>query len=239
MSKNETKPQTSEDIFINPNASIDDQIKAAELKSKLMELEFKAQEMALKTQELEAKKLEIQERTYHIKDLKTRIQDREIKDKQLQEDRQAQGQAMRQQDAIDKYQQNKCTHRKGGTASSRDITVLATGGNSNQYAVIKHQMINGDIWVRCLRCGKTWAPPVERNFFFDETKRSVSPADGVFDKNRFAAAVEDYKRAVMFETNNSMSTSVQCRFYTIDEVTGKQIDASDVYRDNIASTNLR
>src|ERR1700722_2046156 len=137
MSKNETKPQTSEDIFIDPKASVEDQIKAAELKAKLMELELKAQE-------LEAKKLEIQERTYHIKDLKTRIQDREIKDKQLQEDRASQGRAMRQQDAIDTYQQNKCTHRKGGTASSRDITVLATGGNSNQYAVIKHQMINGD-----------------------------------------------------------------------------------------------
>jgi hypothetical protein len=232
MSKNEQKPQTSEDIIIDPNASVDDQIKAVELKTKLLELELKAQEF-------EAKKLEIQERTYHIKDLKTRIQDREIKDKQLQEDRQAQGRAMRQQDAIDKYQQNKCTHRKGGTASSRDITVLATGGNSNQYAVIKHQMINGDIWVRCLRCGKTWAPPVERNFFFDETGRSVSPADGVFSKERFVAAVEEYKKATMFETNNSMSTSVQCRFFTIDEATGKQIDAADVYRDNIASTTLR
>jgi hypothetical protein len=232
MSKNEPKQQTSEDIIIDPKASVEDQIKAAELKAKLMELE-------LKSQELEAKKLEIQERTYHIKDLKTRIQDREIKDKQLQEDRASQGRAMRQQDAIDNYQQNKCTHRKGGTASSRDITVLATGGNSNQYAVIKHQMINGDIWVRCLRCGKTWAPPVERNFFFDETGRAVSPADGVFDKARFTAAVENYKKATMFETNNSMSTSVQCRFFTVDEATGKQIDAADVYRDNIASTTLR
>ncbi len=230
--KNEPKQQTSEDLVIDPKASVEDQIKAAELKAKLMELELKAQE-------LEAKKLEIQERTYHIKDLKTRIQDREIKDKQLQEDRASQGRAMRQQDAIDTYQQNKCTHRKGGTASSRDITVLATGGNSNQYAVIKHQMINGDIWVRCLRCGKTWAPPVERNFFFDETGRAVSPADGVFDKARFTAAVENYKKATMFETNNSMSTSVQCRFFTIDEASGKQIDAADVYRDNIASTTLR
>lgn len=228
----EQKPRTSADISIDVNASVEDQIKQAELKAKLLELE-------LKSQELEAKQLEIQERQYHIKDLKSRIQDREIKDKQLQEDRAAQGVSMRQTDAIDKYQQNKCTHRKGGTASSRDISVLATGGNSNQYSVIKHQMINGDIWVRCLRCGKTWAPPVERNFFFSADGRLVAPADGVFNKDRFKTAIDEYQRATMFETNNSMSSSVQCRFFTIDETTGKQIDAADVYRDRIASTNLR
>jgi hypothetical protein len=224
--------QSAADIVIDVNATVEDQIKQAELKSRLMELDLKAQE-------LEAKKLEIQERTYHIKDLKSRINDREIKEKQTQEDREAQGRAMRQQDAIDKFQQNKCTHRKGGTASSRDISVLATGGNSNQYAVIKHQMINGDIWVRCLRCGKTWNPPVERNFYFDATGRHVAPADGEFDKVRFAAADVEYKKAVMFETNNSTSGSVQCRFFQIDEKTGKQVDAADVYRDSIASTTLR
>jgi hypothetical protein len=231
MSK-EQKPRTSADISIDATASVEDQIRQAELKAKLLELE-------LKQQELEAKQLEIQERTYHIQDLKVRIKDREIKDKQLQEDRAAQGVSMRQTDAIDLYQQGKCTHRKGGMASSRDISVLATGGNSNQYAVFKHQMMNGDIWVRCLRCGKTWAPPVERNFFFNDKGRVVAPADGVFDKERFKKAIDDYQRATMFETNNSMSSSVQCRFFQIDEVTGKQVDAADVYRDRIASTTLR
>lgn len=229
MSKEQKK---SSDVVIDPNASVEEQIKAAELKAKLMELELKAQE-------LEAKQLEIQERTYHIQDLKQKLQDRAIKEKQLMEDREQQGRTIASLDAIDRYNQASCTHRKGGMAHSRDISVLSRGGNAAQYAVIKHQMINGDIWVRCLRCGKTWAPPVEKNFFFDDKGRNVAPVDGVLDKAKFAKATEEYLRATLFETNNSMSTSVQCRFTTIDPETGRKIDAADIYRENIASTTLR
>jgi hypothetical protein len=211
--------------------SVEEQIKQAELEAKLMELR-------LKKQELEAKTLEIEERKYHIKDLKAKLADREIRDKQIQEDREQQGLSIRQQEATDNYRFNHCTHRKGGMASARDVRVLSTGGNSNQYAVIKHQMINGDIWVRCLRCGRTWAPPVEKNYFFDAKGRAVAPVDGQFDKVRFQAAIEDYKRATMFETNNSMSTSVQCRFFKADE-DGREYDAAGLYRENIASTTLR
>jgi hypothetical protein len=212
--------------------SVDEQIKQAELEAKLLELQ-------LKKQQLEAQTLEIEERKYHIKDLKAKVADRDIREKQLKEDREQQGRSIAQQDQTDKYRFSICTHRKGGMASARDVRVLSTGGNSNQYAVIKHQMINGDIWVRCLRCGKTWAPPVEKNFFFDEKGRSVAPADGTFDKVRFMAEVETYKRATQFETNNTMSTSVQCRFFTRDADTGREFDAAGIYRENIASTNLR
>jgi hypothetical protein len=232
MTKEAQKPRASADISIDVNASVEDQIKQAELKAKLLELE-------LKGQELEAKQLEVQERQYHIKDLKSKILDREIREKQLREDREMQGRSIAQIDATDKYQQSKCTHRKGGMASSRDVRVLATGGNSNQYAVIKHQMINGDIWVRCLRCGKTWSPPVERNYFFDDKGRQVAPGDGTFNKTKYVADVEKYQMATMFETNNSMSASVQCRFFKVDEETGKILDGAEDYRNNIASTTLR
>lgn len=231
MSKQELTKKSS-DLAIDVTAPVEEQIKAAELKAKLMEVELKAQE-------LEAKQLEIQERTYHIQDLKQKLADRAIKEKQYKEDRETQGRVISQQEATDKYRFSICTHRKGGTASSRDVRVLSAGGNSNQYAVIKHQMINGDIWVRCLRCGKTWAPPVERNFFFNEKGLNVAPQDGTFDQAKFAAASQDYLRATMFETNNSMSTSVQCRFSTVDPSTGKVVDAAEIYRDNIASTSLR
>lgn len=225
--------QKASDIVIDPaTMSVDEQIKAAELKSKLMELELKAQE-------LEAKQLEVQERSYHIRDLKQRLTERDLKEKQLKEDREQAGRTMAQQEATDQYRFKICTHRKGGQVSNRDNHVLATGGNSSQYAVIKHQMINGDIWVRCLRCGKTWAPPIERNFFFDEKGRLVAPVDGTFDKAKFAAAVEEYRRATMFETNNSMSTSVQCRFEQVDPETGRKFDGADIYRESIASTTLR
>lgn len=188
--------------------------------------------------ELEAKKLELEERKYNIKDLKAKIADRELRDKQIQEDRAQAGISIRQQEATDNYRFTHCTHKKGGMASARNLQVLSTGGNSQYYAVIKHQMINGDIWVRCLRCGRTWAPPVEKNFFFDAKGHVVAPVDGSFDKVRYMAAIEDYKRATMFETNNSMSTSVQCRFFKADE-TGREYDAAQNYRENIASTTLR
>ncbi len=214
-----------------PAVSVDEQIKQIELQEKLLSLE-------LKKAELEAKLLEKQEREYHIKDLKARIADRDIEEKQAQEDRAQQGRTFAQQDATDLYRYSICTHKKGGNVSPRDMRVLTTGGASVQYAIMKHQMINGDIWVRCLRCGKTWAPPVEKNFFYDG-KRQVAPQDGEFDKVRFDKAREEYLRATMFETNNSMSGSVQCRFSTFDVDSGKMVDAADKYRENLASTTLR
>lgn len=211
--------------------SVDEQIKLIELQEKMLSLE-------LKKAELESKLLEKQEREYHIKDLKARIADRDIQEKQLQEDRAQQGRTFAQQDATDLYRYSICTHKKGGLVSPRDMRVLTTGGNNVQYAIMKHQMINGDIWVRCLRCGKTWAPPVEKNFFYNG-KVQVAPQDGQFDKVRFERAREEYMRATMFETNNSMSASVQCRFSTFDVESGRMVDAADKYRENIASTTLR
>lgn len=220
---------------VNPTASVEDQIKQAELAAKLLEIK-------IKQQALEAQTLEIEERTYHIKDLKARLADRNVIEMQAKEDREHQGRMFAQQDSMDQFNWGRCTHKKGGNVSPRDWTVLKTGGNAVQYAIMKHQMINGDIWVRCLRCGKTWNPPVEKNFFFNAEGKNVAPVDGIFNKARFEKAAADYKEATMFPTNNSMSTSVQCRFgRTILDSEGKkrEIDAADTYRENIYSTNLR
>jgi len=216
----------------DPNASVEEQIQQAELAAKLIALEIAKQQQ-------EAQTLEIEERKYHIKDLKARVQERDIAEKQAQEDREHQGRTFAQQDATDLYRFKNCSHRKGGVVSPRDQRALSLGGDAAQHSVMKHQMINGDIWVRCLRCGMTWNPPVESNFYFDAKGKQVAPADGSFSPSRFEAAVVEYKRATMFPTNNSMSTSVQCRFARIDPETGKLVDAADTYRENIASTNLR
>lgn len=215
-----------------PGVSVDEQLKQIEVQERLLALE-------LKKAELEAKLLEKQEREYHIKDLKARIADRDIQEKQAQEDREQQGRTFAQQKATDEYRFRICTHRKGGNVSPRDMRVLTTGGNNAQRAVMKHQMINGDVWVRCLRCGKTWAPPVEKNFFFDAKGKQVAPVDGKFDAVKFEKARAEYLEATMYETNNSTSGSVQCRFSTFDLETGKIVDAADKYRENIASTTLR
>ena len=215
-----------------PVESVADQLARVQLENAKLE-----QENLLA--EKEAKKLEKIEREYHIKSLKSNIADRELSDKQAQLDRQQQGQTFAQQDATDRYNWSQCTHRKGGMASARDVRCLTTGGNdAGQYAVIKHQMINGDIWVRCLRCGKTWSPPIERNFFF-RNGVVVAQQDGTFDKVKFEAAKVEYMQAVQFPTRNGTSGSVQCRFSTYDPQSGKQVDAADIYRERLASTNLR
>lgn len=194
---------------------------------------------ANKKSEAEAKKLELEERKYHIQSLKSSIADRQLQDKQLEYDRTSKAKTFAQADATDQYNWKVCTHRKGGMASARDIRCLTRGGNdAGQYAVIKHQMINGDIWVRCQRCSRTWFPPVEKNFYM-RNGISVAPQDGEFDVELFKKAQAVYEEAVNFPTRNTMSGSVQCRFFTVDRATGKQIDAADKYRENIASSNLR
>lgn len=213
------------------NQSSDEVLKQLEIESKRLELE-------LKKKQLEALELESKEREFNIKDLKARISEREIREKQLMEDRSQQGRTFAQQDATDQYRWSVCTHRKGGVVTPRDMRVLSTGGNKEQYAVFKHQMINGDIWVRCLRCGKTWQPPVESNFYYRDGK-VVAPQDGTFDQAKFDKACEEYRLATMFNTNNSTSSSVQCRFTYFDPETKKHVDAADIYRQNIASSNLR
>jgi len=81
-------------------------------------------------------------------------------------------------------------------------------------------------------------PPVEKNFYM-RNGVSVAPQDGTFDADLFKRAQRDYEEAVNFPTRNSMSGSVQCRFFKFDRETGKQIDGAEQYRVNIASSNLR
>jgi len=200
--------------------------------------ELAALQLANEKRKARMLELEEKEREYHIKDLEARIAERSMHELQQKEDREAQGRTFAQQNANDKYHQSICTHKKGGVVSERDMQALRAGGNGEQHAVLKHRMINGDVWVRCLRCGRTWNPPVAKNFFFDTKGRQVAPKDGLFDQAKFQVAQQEYVRAVQFNTNNSMSASVQCRFFTVNE-NGEEIDAAGKYRESIASTNLR
>ena len=204
-----------------------------------LEKQSKELEVQLKQQQLEAAKLEQEERKFHIQDLKARLAERELTEKQRANDLAQRAAGFRQEEANDKFRWNFCTHKKGGNVSPTDMKVLHFGGNKEQYAVLKHMMINGDIWVLCLRCGKTWKPPVETSFFFDEKGQNCAPQDGKFDKVKFEKAQFEYMQAVNFNTNNSMSASVQCRFTTFDPQSGKNVDATDIYRENVRDTTLR
>jgi hypothetical protein len=203
-----------------------------------MDKEIKKMELELKKQELAEMGLRKRERELALRDLEQRVGAADLKAKQLQNDRAAQGQTFSQQDREDANRWKVCTHKKGGIATTRDVRVLTTGGNSEQYAVLKHQMINGDIWVRCLRCGKTWKPPVEKDYYFRDGK-VVAPKDGKFDIAAFEKAGTEYLRALQFETRNAMSGSIQCRFTRLNPETKRAEDAADVYRNNVSTSNLR
>ena len=201
--------------------------------------ELAAIELSIKKAQLEDVELQKQERALNIQETRARIGDRQNTQLQKQLDTTGRGKTLAQQKLADENRWAACTHKKGGMVSARNMSALSTGGNAMQYAVIKHQMINGDMWVRCLRCGKTWLPPVKDNYYFNDKGKSVAPKDGKFNAEKFAQAEVDYRRAVNFETNNSPSGSVQCRFSKWDEKSEQWVDAAQEYRDAVKSSNLR
>ena len=200
--------------------------------------ELQEMQLQVEREKLEMLKLEKLERQLNLEDLKQRLEERQIKKEQLKTDREAQGRTIAQQRATDAHRQKICTHRKGGNVSTRDLRALFTGGSSQQRSVFKHIMINGDMWVRCSRCGKTWSPPVEENFYFDDRGRVVPKKLGRFNQAAFDQAVREYQEACAFETNNTTSGSVQARFSKVDE-DGRVVDAALDYRRNLKDTNLR
>jgi hypothetical protein len=215
-----------------PKSSVEEQLQAIALQEAQLRIEL------LKA-DLEAKAMEKREREYSIRDLRGRLADRDLQEKQTLEDRAQQGRTFTQLDNIDRTNWKMCSHRKGGKVTPRDFTVLTRGGDKEIYSVIKHMMINSDIWVHCTRCKKTWSPPVESKFFFDENGREVAPADGTFDQKKFEQAQIEYQQALAFPSNNTMSASVICQFKQFDPKTRRLFDANDKYRENISSTNLR
>ena len=196
-------------------------------------------EVQIKKAQLADLELQKQERKMNIQVATRTVDSYELKEQQRKENRESQGLTFAQQKRTDESKQAMCTHKKGGIVTPRDMRVLSTGGNGQQYAIIKHQMINGDFWIRCLRCGKTWCPPVKENFYFNKKGRVVPPKDGEFDMEKFKEAIGKYQQAVNFETNNTASGSVQCKFSRFNEETGEWIDASKEYRDALKDTNLR
>ncbi len=212
--------------------TVDEQLKAAQLQAEQLNIQ-------LKNEELTAKRLEIQERLANIDESKKRQADRELKRKQFENDLKQKARVFGQQYATDALRQSVCSHRKGGMAHARDLRVLHEGGDSEKRSIIRHRMINGDMWIRCTRCGKTWQPPVETNFYFDAEGHRVAPEDGAFNKTRFMEADRDYREACKFTTTGSPSSSVICSFHKWDPTSRTWVDGNKEYRESMSATNLR
>jgi hypothetical protein len=200
---------------------------------KLSPVEMEAE---IKRLELEAKQLEVEERKANLQDVRERLDERQVKRETAKQLSRTNGATLAQTAAQEKAFQARCNHRKGSMGKDG----YANGqGIDQQYAVLKHTFMNGDTWVRCLRCAKTWKPPLEENFYFENGEQVYPPADkfgrllkptkGTFAEERYQAAVQEYDAALKFDTRNSPSTSYIFRFS----------DGGKIFRDVMNNATLR
>jgi hypothetical protein len=178
----------------------------------------------LEEMEIEFKKLEIEAKKLELLDIRDRVDERQMKRDNKDQRTRANGVVLDNNLAQRRAAQAQCNHKKGGNG----IEGFMSGqGDDPQYAVFKHTFLNGDMWVRCLRCGKWWKPPVEASFYFDERGREVAPKDGKFNKEMFEEAQREYRFALAFPTRNSPSSGYQFRFS----------DGGQVFRDVTKDTD--
>jgi hypothetical protein len=171
------------------------------------------EELAYETAQLEheEKQLSILEKKAHLQDLHEQLAERELRRESKRSTSITNGATLTQLAHNDASAQKRCNHRKGGNGAQG---LILGQGHDSQHAVIKHTFANGDMWIRCMRCGKTWKPVMRENCKSDE------------DYLRIMAA---YEAAVNFQTNNTPSGSIQFRF----------TDGGDFYRKVTASSTLR
>ena len=156
--------------------------------------ELHSLELETKRLETERLKLEVLEKQANLQDLQERLAERELKRETKRQRSRTNGETLKQLALNDTAAQRRCNHRKGGNGAEG---VIGGKGDDSQYAILKHTFANGDMWIRCLRCGKTWKPPVRSQYSSDEL---------------YLRAVAEYEAAVQFQTRNVPSASVQFRF---------------------------
>jgi hypothetical protein len=157
-------------------------------------LENAKMDRELKLLELEEKRLTVEAAKANLQDTRERLDERQLKRGVLASRSKTNGATISALAANAKKVQNRCNHKKGGNG----IPGYVGGqGNDSNYAVMKHTMCWGDTWIRCMRCGKTWKPPVEK--FFDS-------------KEEYIKEFAEYQAALNYQTNNSGSSSYQFRY---------------------------
>lgn len=150
----------------------------------LVQLEIEAKKAAI-----DNAKLEKLEKEANIQDLTERLAERQMKREDRSQKSRTNGDTLRIENQIKANKQRQCNHRKGGDGQNAYVNGQ---GNSPQYAVMKHKVCNGDFWIRCMRCGKCWKPPIEEDYIKRED---------------YLDAYTDYKAALNFSTLNVASTS--------------------------------
>lgn len=189
-------------------------------------IKAKSEADALDMLDLEAKKLEIELKRTELQDAQERIAERKLKREDKSSKARVNGQVLRQIADTEARTQSRCQHKKGGFGLEGIYQ-----GSDSQRSVIKHRMFNGDIWVRCQRCGKTWKPPIEEDYYFNKAGNRVEPGttDATFSPEAFKTAQSEYNEALNFQTLNSTSGSYTFSFS----------DGGKDARRKMRNTNLR
>ncbi len=175
--------------------------------------QLEAMESEIKALELEEKQLAVKFQKANLVDMEERLAERELKRESRRQDAQSKGAALSVKAKNEATQQSNCNHKKGGNGAQG---VVGGQGDDSQYAVLKHTFANGDTWVRCLRCGKTWKPPVKSDFKNNQ--------------EGYTSAMDVYKQALQFQTRNVPSKGI---VFSYGE------GGVELYRENTKNANLR
>jgi len=193
---------------------------AADLQLKELELLEKQALIADLKHRAEMRDLERQEKEASLIDLKERLDERMLKRRTREATFRGHGANLKQDLQNLRDKQKRCNHRKGGDGAKG---VLGGQGDDIQYAIARHQMGNGDIWVRCLRCGKTWKPPVKSAYLTDEA---------------YNVAMEQYEAALQFQTRNHTSGTHTFQWGEVKNAKGQTEGGVEFYREKMRNVTL-
>jgi len=184
---------------------------------KLLEAEAMIEDLKKRA---ELRDLELRERTLNLTDLQERLDDRQLKKRSREATFRGHGQNLRQ-DAVNRnIRQDICNHRKGGDGAQG---VIGGQGDDQQYCVARHIMSSGDTWQRCLRCGKTWRPPVISEYATNA---------------EYAAAFVVYQEALKMPTRNKRSGSHTFQWGVVMNAKGVQEGGIEHFREKMKNVDL-
>lgn len=166
------------------------------------ELIDQAHKEKMRELELKSKELEILEKTASLEDIQERLAERQLKREAVRQKAYTNGATLKDTANRQLMIEKRCNHRKGGDGAAG---VTLGQGVSPHYAVIKHSMMNGDLWIRCQRCGKTWKPPIKADFG-EGGQFATQGIEG------YVKALTEYETAKNFPTNNTPSSSQQFKW---------------------------
>lgn len=183
----------------------------------------------------EARALEIKERQANLVDLQERLDERMLKRQSRETVFRGHGQNLKQDAANRESKQSICNHRKGGDGAQG---VIGGQGDDMQYCIARHIMANGDIWVRCLRCGKLWKPPLVRTYFLDPKTRPQSPQEAREKSTAYDFAWRQYDEALKFPTRNHTSGTHTFQWGLVRNAEGGTEGGAEHYREKMANVTL-